>query len=156
MSDHIDQSQFDPSVFLSSVTTDASLRRPPLPAGSIWPATITKLTPRSWKSEKGNGWSLDIVCKVDLSADPAMVQSQGTTEVNLRDSFFLDMTEGGAIDFSTGKNAGIRRYREATGLNTPGQSFNMMQFEGRQVKVKVKHREYQGELFDEVDSVAKG
>ena len=56
---------------------------------------------------------------------------------------------------NVGKNGGLRRWRDATGCNNPGETFSARQMSGRQVLVKVKHRVYQGEAYDEVDSVAK-
>jgi hypothetical protein len=41
----------------------------------------------------------------------------------LTDSIMLDLNSGGMIDYSPGKNGGLRRYRDATDLNKPGVSF---------------------------------
>lgn len=150
-------SQFDPSQFLDSVTTDALTRRPPLPAGSIWPATISSLKSRSWTKKddpsKG-GIAVDIGYKLDISMDSTQVQNQGSSEVTLYDSFFLDTVPGTPnLDNSPGKNRALRLLREATRLNTPGQTFNLRMLEGRQVKVKIKHEPYEGEMYDKVDGV---
>jgi hypothetical protein len=68
----------------------------------------------------------------------------------------LEVTSDGKnIDYGVGKNARLRMYREATGLNIAGQSFNPRNLVGRQIKVNISHREYNGELFAQVGKLAK-
>ena len=54
-----------------------------------------------------------------------------------------------------GKNGKLRRYRESLDMNTPGVPFSLRQMIGRQIRVKIKHEPYEGEMYDRVDSVAK-
>ena len=59
------------------------------------------------------------------------------------------------IDLSPGRNAKLRRYREATGNNVDGQMFNPRMLQGHRVLVKIKHRVWENNTYDEPDSVAK-
>lgn len=151
-------SQFDPSLFLDATTTEANTRRNPIPAGTDVTATIGDLKPREWKKKddpsKG-GIALDVPLEIDLTAYPDLKAVVGADKVTLTDSIMLDLTEAGAIDNSPGKNSKLRRYREALGMNVPGQPFSPRAMTGRLIKVKIKHRTYEGELYDEVDSIAK-
>ena len=54
-----------------------------------------------------------------------------------------------------GKNVGLGRLREAADLNVPGAPFSFAMFEGRPVKVSVKHRVVDDRIFDEVKAVAE-
>jgi hypothetical protein len=99
--------------------------------------------------------AVDVPLEIDLSAYPDLAAKVGVPKVTLNDSIMLDTTESGGIDNSPGKNGKLRRYREALGMNTPGQPFSFRAMQGRTIKVKIKHRTYEGELYDEVDSVAK-
>ena len=67
----------------------------------------------------------------------------------------LDITPNGTIDNGPGKNSGMRRYREATDLNKPGDVFSAKLMEGKVIKVRIGHEEYQGELLDRVTGVSK-
>ncbi len=67
----------------------------------------------------------------------------------------LDLNESGSIDWGKGRNGALRRWREALDMNKPGEAFSIRQMVGRPILVKIKHRSYQGELYEEVDSVSK-
>lgn len=150
-------SSFDPTAFLDATTTEASTRRQPIPAGSDVTAIIGEPKSRAWtsKDQTKSGIAIDVPLLVDLSAYPDLQSAVGVDKVTLQDSIMLDLTEAGAIDFGAGKNSKLRRYREALGMNVPGQPFSIRAMQGRTIKVKVKHRIYEGEAYDEVDSVAK-
>lgn len=151
-------SNFDPATFLDQSTTEQSLRRPPLPAGD-YQATITDLSSRTWQGKPGgkaegkSGIAFDVKLRVSTSPD---LQAAGQPpEITLNDSIMVDLTDAGLIDYGIGKSGRLRIYREATGLNAAGQPFSPRQLVGRLVTAKLKQREYQGEFFEEVDSVAK-
>lgn len=155
-----DISQFDPSTFLDATTTEALARRPPLPAASVYVGTIVDLASRSWTSQKETakvkaGIAVDLKIEIDLTAYPEAQKLVGVDKVTLNDGIMLDMNSGGMIDWSIGKNGKLRRYREALGMNEAGQTFSIRQMQGRQIRVKIKHRPYEGEMFEEVESVAK-
>ena len=151
-------SNFDPSAFLDATITDANTKRNPIPAGSDVTAVIGTPKARTWQGKADptkTGVVVDVPLVVDLTPYPDLQKIVGIPQVTLTDGIMLDTTENGGIDNSPGKNGKLRRYREALGMNTPGQPFSFRAMEGRLIKVKIKHRNYEGELYDEVDSVAK-
>lgn len=160
-----DVGSFDPAEFLDATTTEALVRRPPLPVGDYLGLT-GDITSESWSSNKPDakvksGIKFNIPVKIDLSQYPEQKAALGGIEaVTLTAGVMIDSavnpaTGKATIDWGVGKNGGLRRWRDATGCNNPGETFSPRQMSGRQVLVKVKHRVYQGEAYDEVDSVAK-
>jgi hypothetical protein len=143
-----DISPFDPSQFLDSTTTEASVRRPPLPVGE-YQGTLGEPKFRQTEGKKDTNlgvrytW-LDIPVTIDLTQYADLQASIGVDQVTLTYSGRVDTSPSGGID-----------YGKATGLNQPGQPFTPRQLQGRVVRVKVKHEPYQGELIDNIDSVAK-
>lgn len=150
-------STFDPSTFLDATITEANTKRSPIPAGVDVAAVIGEPKSRSWNSKDGtkSGIAIDVPLEIDLTAYPDLQKAVGIPKVTISDSIMLDLTESGGIDNAPGKNGKLRRYREALGMNNPGQPFSFRMMQGRMLKVKIKHRTYEGELYDEVDSVAK-
>lgn len=156
-SEYSQMSNFDPNSFLDGTTTEASVKRPPLPVGD-YRATVGEPKARPWQGKKDptqSGIALDMVLEIDISSHPELVNVYGTDKVGVNDSIMLDTTAAGSIDYSPGKNARLRRYREATNLNTPGQAFAPRMLQGRMVMVRVKHEVYEGEVYDKIESVAK-
>lgn len=149
-------SAFDPQMFLDATTTEALQRRPPLPAGMDFTATLGEPKARSGEKD-GKAWNaIDFPVEIDLNAYPDVKKALGGVEkAVLKFGFVLDLTEGGMMDWSVGKNNKLRRLREALGMNIPGQTFSMRAMQGRMVKVKIKHVPYEGEVLDDIDSVSK-
>lgn len=150
-------SQFDPATFLDATTTEESIKRPPLDAGD-YTGLIKSLTPRTWTSDKPDakvksGVAFDVLIDVEVPADQQSAKGL-TPTLSMRDSIMLEVNAGGNIDYSPGKNGNLRRYRDATGMNKPGVPFAPKMLAGQVVKVKVGHRIYEGEIYDEVSSVA--
>lgn len=149
-------SNFDPASFLDATISEPTTRRNPLPAGRDFVGVIGEPTTRTWQGKADptkSGVVVDVPIEIDMSAYPDV--KIGATKVMLKDGIMLDLTSDGAIDNSPGKNGKLRRYREALGMNEAGKPFSFRAIQGRQIKVKIKHRTYEGEMFDEVDSVAK-
>jgi len=149
-------STFDPSSFLDATITEPSVKRAPLPAGRDFVGIIGEIKARTWVGKADpskSGVVMDIPIELDLSAYPDV--NIGATKVTLTDGIMLDMTDSGGIDTAPGKNGKLRRYREALGMNTAGQPFSFRAMQGRTIKVKISHRTYEGDIFDQVDSVAK-
>ena len=149
-------SHFDPSAFLDATITEPSTKRSPLPAGRDFVGIIGEVKARNWQGKADptkSGVVMDIPLEIDLSAYPDV--QIGATKVTLTDGIMLDTTESGMIDTSPGKNGKLRRYREALGMNKAGEPFSFRAMQGRVVKVKISHRTYEGDIFDQVDSVAK-
>lgn len=150
---------FSPEAFLDATTTEESVKRPPLPAGAEFQALIKGIKTRTWQGKKDptqGGIVADLTLEFDLNAYPDVKQQQGGLDkVTIVDGLMLDLTEGGSIDYSPGKNSKLRRYREACGLNVAGQAFALRMFEGRMVKARIKHDPYEGEVYDKIETVAK-
>ena len=149
-------SHFDPSAFLDATITEPSTKRLPLPAGRDFVAIVGEVKARTWQGKADptkSGVVMDVPLEVDLSAYPDV--QIGATKVTLTDGIMLDLTEAGMIDNSPGKNGKLRRYREALNMNKAGDAFSFRAMQGRTIKVKISHRTYEGDIFDQVDSVAK-
>ncbi len=153
-------SNFDPSQFLDATTTEALVKRPPLPIGD-YVGTITEMQVREWTSKKEDakvkaGIAFDLKVEIDVTGYPDAKAVVGVDKVILSPGIMVETTpDGKSLDWGAGKNGALRRYREALNMNTPGEAFSPRQMVGRLIRVKIKHREYQGEFYDEVDSVSK-
>jgi hypothetical protein len=151
-------SQFDPSAFLDATVTEASTKRPPLPAGMDFVGVIGAVTSKTWVGKKDptqSGIIINVPIEFDLTAYPDVQKQLGLDKITLTDSIMLDTTEDGAINLAPGKNAKLRRYREALDMNTAGQPFSFRAMTGRLIKAKIKHDPYEGEIYDKIDSVAR-
>lgn len=147
-------SMFDPAIFLDATITEPSIKRPPLPAGAVFTATIGDVKPRTWQGKEDKTKS-GVVVDVPLKIDCSTIGGGMPPEITLTDGIMLDINDAGAIDNAPGKNAKLRRYRESLDMNKSGDVFSFRMMTGRMIKVKIKHRMYEGETYDEVDSVAK-
>lgn len=155
-------SAFDPSSFLDTTTTDALTRRPPIPAGKELLGIIGEPKPRQSQGKKDPNATytfLDLPVEFDLaSQDPNLAAQIGQDKVTLTYGFMIDITASGGLDTSAGKNGRLRQLREALSMNVPGQTFNPRMLQGRQARFKISHRvnEMDGEIYDQIDGVAKG
>lgn len=153
---------FDAQQFLAATTTEAAQKRDPLPAGRSYVAEIGELKSRIAKGKQDTTKEylfFDMNLIVNLKDEyPDVAQTVGVDKLSIRHSVSVDITEQGAMDWSKGKNTGLRILREATGLNTPGQPFNPLMLQGRRVLIQIKHREYpegSGNLLEDVAAIAK-
>ncbi len=152
-----DASMFDPQSFLDA-TMDAPLeKRDPLPTDRDYFATIGEIKSRVWTKKDDpskNGIAWDIPLRIEVPAD--LQQSLGVgPNVTLTDGIFIDLNEAGHIDGAKGRNTALRRYREATGMNEPGQTFSARAMQGRQVRVKLKHELYNDTIQERIAGVVK-
>ncbi len=151
---------FDATALLAATTTEQSTRRPPLPVGE-YNAVIGDLTTEEWVSSKDatkSGVKLKVPLTIDVPGDVQTALGLNEPALKVTDSFIIDLTESGTIDWAPGKNGKIRRYRDATGNNVAGRPFNLLALQGQLVKVRIGHREYpegSGDLFEQVDGVVK-
>ncbi len=148
-------SQYDPATYLDATMDQPLTARPALTPGDYL-ATIGELKAESWTKKDDaskSGMKFNVGLKIQVTSAEEQAR-QGSSEVTLFDTIFLDTTPSGGLDMSPGKNNQLRRYRVATKLNEPGQSFKPSMMTGRQVKVRVINEPYQGEMKDRVDSVA--
>ena len=158
-------SNFDPSQFLDATTTEAATRRPPLPVGD-YVGTLGEPKSRTWESKKPDakvksGVAVDVPVTISVQSYLSTFSPENqkifkdVDQVTITTGIMLDLNDGGMIDWGVGRNGAMRRWREALDMNKPGEAFSIRMMQGRQVKVKIKHRVYEGEFFDEIDSVSK-
>lgn len=155
-------SVFDPSVFLDAQQSEANEKRAVIPADNpasadgLYIAQIGEIKTASGiigKGERtGQPWAQMIVpLKLQL---PPEVQALGLpSEFQLTDRPMLDLTIQGSLDNSKGKNNAQRRYREATGLNKPGEVFSWRMLQGKVVKVKLVHELFEGNIVEKIGQV---
>mgnify|MGYP003658102023 CR=1 FL=1 len=158
-------SVFDPSVFLDAQTTEANERRPTIPAENpdssdgCYLALIGEISTATGiigKGERVNQPWVSMVVPLKLQL-PSQVQALGLPgEFQLTDRVFLDLTPQGGMDNAKGKNRGQRAYRDATGLNKPGEPFAWRMLQGRTVKVKLAHELYEGNIVEKVNAILPG
>lgn len=150
-------SSFNPEQFLGAALNAPLTKRPPADAGRPYDATIKDQPKiRPWHSEaKGtSGFAADIA--LDITLPPDVAAKCGQSNITLTDSVFLDTTPAGGLDMAPGKNRGLRRYYDATGLNKPGTTMNHLP--GQRVKVVLKHdvaKDGSGDIYERVDGIAK-
>ena len=147
-------SNFDPQAFLDATIAEPSVKRPPLPAGREFVGVIGEVKARTWQGKQDPSKS-GIVMDVPITFDLAQFPELNLKQVTITDGIMLDTTDGGTIDNSPGKNGKLRRYREALNMNKPGDTFSFRAMQGRTIRAKISHRTYEGDLFDQIDSVAR-
>ena len=158
-------SLFDPNEFLNATTTEAATRRPLIPvdnpadANGLYPAVLGEITLADGIISKGDRagqpWAQAVIpLRLQL---PPEVQALvgGQAELVITDRPMLDIVNK-ALDWSVGKNRGLRVYREATGLNVKGDPFSIAMLQGKMVKVKIAHEEYQGNFSEKFRAVFPG
>ena len=153
----MNQSAFDPASFLDATISEPSIRRPPLPVGD-YTAVIGEVTARAWQgksdpSKSGIAWDIPLTPEIPAETQVALGLEMATLQ--LKDSFFLDLTSSGTIDNGPGKNRGLRNYREACDLNKPGDSFSARMMTGKIVKVKVTHEIWNEAPTERISGVAR-
>lgn len=144
---------FDAQSFLDAATTESNATSlQPIPEGE-YNAVISDVDVAQGTSQKtGEPWTrLDV--KVELQ-EPALAEQLGRS-LNTKYGIMLDTTESGGIATGPGRNVGLGRAREALNLNQPGASFSPRMMVGRPCRVAIKHREYNGQIFDEVKAILK-
>lgn len=150
-------SSFDPASFLDATISEPSVKRPPLPVGD-YTGVIGEVTARTWQGRKDpskSGIAWDIPITLEIPADAQVALGLTVSNVTLKDSIMLDLTEQGSIDNSPGRNTGLRRYREACDMNKPGDSFSARKMQGIVVKVKIDHEIYQDAPVERIAGVAR-
>jgi hypothetical protein len=127
-------------------------RRKPCPVGE-YQFQILELKPEGGEKD-GKPWAkLTVNCE---TTDPRACEALGMPSVRVRHGIFLDLNDDGSVDLSPGKNIGLGKLREATGLNTPGQPFSPNMMVGRMIVGIVGHRPDKNDatvLYDEITRV---
>ena len=155
-------SPFDPTAVLDAQITESNEKRPPLPtenpdaADGLYIAQIGEITTASGIIGKGDNagkpW-ISMVVPLRIQVPPSLQSTGLPAELQLTDRVFLDLTTNGQMDNSKGKNRAQRNYREACGLNKPGETFAWRMLQGKVVKVQVKHELYQEAVQERVGQV---
>ena len=142
-------SAFDPQAFLDAQTTEVNDTRVlPCPVGE-WPATIESVDIKNGVSQKsGEPWTKLNVKWVIEGCDANRLADREKIFTN--QGVMLDITDAGGLDMGKGRNVQLGRLREAVGLNKPGAPFSFRMLIGRSAKVSVSHREYEGNIYDDV------
>lgn len=150
-------SNFDPNLFLDQTTEQAAEKRPPLPVGD-YTGVIKSVDVKPWVGKQDpTKAGMSAFFKIDVEIPPEVQESLGLDKstLTLSDSAILDILEDGkSLDWSKGKNGGLRRYREALGMNEQGRPFSIRAMVGRPLRVKVGHEDYQGAPVERVTGVA--
>lgn len=139
---------FDPQAFMDTTTEQANdTTIAPCPEGE-WPATASDVVIKTGTSQKnGEDWA-----RLDVKWEIVGAEANTITErekIIVTQGIMLDIN-GSGLDMGKGRNIGLGRLREALGLNAPGTPFSPRMIIGRSAKIAVKHREYEGKVFDDV------
>lgn len=153
---------FDADQFLDATTTEAGEKRDNVPTGQPYNAEIGEVKARAVQGKKDATQTylfFDYPLTIDLKSEyPDIAAKIGIDKLTMKYGVSVDLTESGAMDWSKGKNSGLRILREATGTNVAGQAWNPRMLTGRRVQVLLKLREYpegSGNLIEDVKSVSK-
>lgn len=145
---------FDPQAFLDmSVDGALDTKRQPCPVGE-YPMLVDKVDVRQWTGKQDptkSGLVADVTLLVE---DDQVKQALGKDKVTVRHSIMLDVTDAGGLDMGKGRNIGLGRFRQALGMNQPGQPFSFSMCPGRMLKGKVTHRVEGEDIYDEVKAVS--
>lgn len=155
-------SPFDPNTFLDAQQTEVNEKRNLIPVenpdeeDALYLAVIGEITADSGTIGKGDNtgkpWiSMIIPLKLQLGAQVQALELPA--EFQLTDRAFLDLTDQGSLDNSKGKNNSQRVYREATGLNQPGEAFAWRMLTGRMVKVRLVHEMYNDQIVEKIRQI---
>lgn len=149
-------SKFNLDALMSSEITEAQEKRPPIPVGT-YQARIKTLVPGTWAKKDGtdSGVKFDLTLEVTIPSDVQGELGIQESTVILRDSIMLNLNAAGGIDTSPGKNARLRTYRIACGMNVQSQPFSPPQFVGKGVSVTIKHEMYEGEIQEKIGAVTE-
>ncbi len=151
-------SAFDPNSFLDSQTTEASVKRPAIPAMTELVAVVKDLKAQSGP-QKGDPTktytAINMILEIDLTQNPGVQALLGLDSVMMYDIIFLDINEGDQLDMAPGRNNKLRKYREACNLNQPGQPFSPRMFMGRMIKVQIGNDVKEGEVVDYIKGVVR-
>ena len=146
---------FSPDQFLDMQVTEANdTKIVPVPVGE-YNAIVGEVKVVQWQKKDDPsvaGLKLQITWELDSPEVKALLQRETVT---VRQDQMLDLAESGGLDMGKGRNVGLGRLREATGLNTPGQPFSFTMLTGRMAKVSIKHRVDGDTIYSEVKGVAK-
>lgn len=137
--------------FLDTVVTSSnSVEYPVVPEGA-YGAYISELKTRSGKNKDGGTWSMmDVIWTL---TDQEAIEILENPEPKVMQSFFLDFTPEGGLDFAEGKNVKLGRLREALGQNQDGVEWRPMDMYGQNAIIHISHRQVGEDTFMDVKRV---
>jgi hypothetical protein len=147
---------FDPSLYLDSTVDQPTIRRPAAAAAVDYLALIKDVKSRTWQGKEDpskSGVALDVQMEITLTAEQA--KAVGQEKITLTDGFILDLTEGGTIDNSPGRNRRVRQYRDALDMNKPGDTWSPRRMIGRTLMCQLSHELYQGDIQERIAALRK-
>lgn len=160
LSEYEKMTEFNPLAILEGTTDQEFKKSPALPVGDYIGVIAEFDREKSFKSgtqkaDSTKKWSaINVRIDVDLTQYPDAMAAVNQEKVSLFDMVMLDLTPSGTLDYATGKNNRLRRYREALGQNTPGVPWAPTHMQGRPIKIKIKHDIYMDEPQARVDAVS--
>ena len=124
----------------------------PVPEGE-YRAVVAKIDLRSFDIKRGDragqtGYALDLTWEIQ---DDQVKEDIGRVP-KPRQSIMLDI-QGDTLAEGKGKNVGLGRVRAALDMNDASQPWTPSMLVGAVANVEVKHRVYEGRIFDEVSRV---
>lgn len=146
---------FDAMAFMNA-TMDQALdtRILPMPEGEYL-AQVEKLVPRTGTGKNGENWT---AVDVFYAITGPEVEAMNLKKKVVKGGFMLDLLPNGNLDLGPQKNVAFGRFREALGMNVPGQPFSPAMAVGQMVKVRIKHRPNPDNaeiVYDEVAAVTR-
>lgn len=157
---------FDAQSFMDLPTDTPNEKRPPLPtenpdtSDGLYTAVIGEIKPDSGtigKGERtGQPW-VAMVIPLRIQVPSSLQASMKLQpELTLTDRVFLDLTpDGKGLDNAPGRNRGQKAYRDSLDLNKPGDIFSWKKIEGKVIKVKLEHEDYQGLPQERIKGILK-
>jgi len=150
-------SMFDPNTFLDATLDTPTEKRPPLPVGD-YTAIIGEVKARAWQGKKDpskSGIAWDIPLALEIPAEVQQDLGLNQSNLTITDSIMLDLTDGGTLDNTPGKNRRLRAYREAVDMNKAGDVFSARKMQGCVVKVKLSHEMWEDSIIERIGGVVK-
>jgi hypothetical protein len=147
---------FDPSIYLDSTVDSPTIRRPAAAAGTDYLCLIKDVKSRTWQGKEDPskaGIALDVQMEITLTSDVA--KAVGQEKITLTDGFILDLTEGGTVDNSPGRNRRVRQYRDALDMNKPGDTWSPRRMIGRSLMCQLTHELYLGDIQERIGALRK-
>ena len=147
---------FDPQLYLDATIEQPTVKRPAAKAGVPFLSMIKDVKARPWQKKDDpsvSGMALDVVHEITLTGDVA--KEVGQEKITLTDGFIIDLTDGGTLDNSPGKNRRVRQYRDALDMNKPGDTWSPRRMVGRSLLTVLDHELYLGDIQERIGALAK-
>lgn len=148
-------SAFDPDQFMSMTVDGANdTEYATIPAGE-YPAMIADAKMAEREGKEGNKfYPLDIQWQL-INPSQDLINAMGRDKIIVRQSVFVDFTDGGSLDMGKGKNVGLGKLRDALGQNTPGWRPGMLIGAGPATIKVTQGPDKQGVVRNNVTAVGK-